>query len=488
MSNSQVDITPQELGKIPSAYGGPSNFHGVFIQIAHQGQEPKSSEPGFRILRFCQSDADRKKSLKTFAKRGLSSTGNILYHVHNSTTLICKNLVRQVNPEHVNRKSHDLKLQCIEFAHFRNEDYLANRIARRAGNQEEARKRQDAFIAKYNERGWVKMMRQRLQIDPSVRVVPGMHNEAEEESKKMRVAEAKSTETSGASAPSDSAASESETVRKTIAEAVKNIKPPQALAAPEPAKDENDEDESDDDDEEFDRAHALPDGVKRRGEIYAAVSFIVEDEDDLETLLFIHGFYATSEAATEHISSDLNTAMYPMDVHVVTVGEWIQPIQMLWNDSALSKRVEGLTETNAMIMAQRTQEDRAEAIKRSRHLKGEVERKKKKAMDAGVAQGLCERLKINERQLAGIVDDKDHGTDAVIALCNEKDEEKRAARVHDILLSLGLLEASDKAVEATDALVEATDALAKATVETTEATANVFDVHNVEETLALQPE
>lgn len=440
MASAQVAITPDELGKLPDTFGGPSKFHGVFIQIAHEGQEPKSDEPGFRILRFCDSKQDFQKSRKALSRK-LAGTGNILYHTHNGTTLICKDLDRQVDPGHVTARTHELKEQCINFAHFRDEDWVRNRLARRSGKQDEARKMQDEFIDRYNQKGWVKLMRRRLKIAPEVRVVPGMHHEAEEETRKLAEAAA-----SAAAAPAAEESEEAKAIRATLEQAVKTIKPPEpAAAAAAAAADDGDDGDGDGDDgdeeDEFERAHALPDGVRRRGQLYAAVSFVVEDGDDLETLLFIHGVYASEEAANEHMMSDLNTAMWPMTVNVVNVGEWIQPVQMLWNDSMLSKRVEGLTETNAMMLAQKNQEERAEAIKRSRQLKGEVERKKNKAMDESVVKGLCDRLKLSSKQLAAIMDAKDYGTDAVIALCNEKDEAKRAARIHDMLSGLGLLEA-----------------------------------------------
>ena len=90
----------EELGQLPSGYGGgPSDYYGAFIQIAHVGQQPQCREPAFRILRVVET----KKEASKVQRKLQAELGDWQHplHLRNSSTLICKDLDRQVSAEYV---------------------------------------------------------------------------------------------------------------------------------------------------------------------------------------------------------------------------------------------------------------------------------------------------------------------------------------------------------------------------------------------------
>ena len=110
LPNKTVDT----LGVVGETFGGPTGFYGALIQIAHQGQEPKCQEPAIRILRFTESKRDMLLAQRKLMHK-LQGTGNILHHMRDSTTLVCKDLERQVDPNYVLPKTAKLKQDFLDF-------------------------------------------------------------------------------------------------------------------------------------------------------------------------------------------------------------------------------------------------------------------------------------------------------------------------------------------------------------------------------------
>ena len=389
MSGCRPQRKPEELGILGSTYGGPSEFYGAFIQIAHEGQEPSCHEPAFRILRFVDSKKDAAKAQRRLEQE-LSGTGNILLQMRNNPTLICKDLDRQVSADYVLPKMHAMKTAFLEHIRFVDQDFVANRKDRMEGRQEEAKKRQDEYIQKYQSKGWVKFMRKTYNIRDDVEVIPGSHSEAEEQSKKLNESEQKVVE-------------------------------------------EVDEDEEDDGakDDDF---PPFPEAAKRPAQKFAAISYILDDDDDMEVLLFIHGVFGTAEQAKTFVTDTLNDMIYPLPVEVVDLYDWIYPVRMTWENNSTSQRVDGLEETCAEVLLQETQGQRREAVEHNRKIKEEAT--KKKEMHAEVQKELCARLEITNEQFTAILENKQLGTDAIISVCKIEDETKRRSKVQEILSQL----------------------------------------------------
>lgn len=369
------------LGRITDTFSFACQFHGVFLQIAHRGQQPSSEEPAFRLLRFVDRKADVPAALRLLETK-LQGTGNILFQNHNDTTLICENLDRQTSADYVLPKINQIKEDYLHYIQFLDEDFAENRRIRREGLQEEARQRQAEYISRYNKKGWIKFMRARQNIHPEVDVIPGMHLEAEVQSR---------------------------------------VKQPQK---------ETEEHEA----EQTEHAEAgeYPDAARKKGQRYAAVSMLIDDSESMEVLLFVHAVYGDLQAAKDHVESELNDMLHPLPIDVVDMYEWIFPVRMQWENNHLSQRVADLQESWNNMELGNTQLERLEAAKKNRKIKQDV--LKKKDMDASVQAQISEHLGITGDQLMSILDRPDLGAEAVIRWVQIDNVEERRAAVAAALL------------------------------------------------------
>ena len=130
------------------------------------------------------------------------------------------------------------------------------------GEQEQAKVLQDQFIKEYQDLGWVKHMRSVHNIREDVEIVPGMR-EAEEQSKRLN--------------ERDSAACTAPGAKEAAA-----------------AEQESDGDDSAGEDDDF---PPFPKALKKKGQRYASISYILDKSDDMECLFFIHGIFGSFEEA-----------------------------------------------------------------------------------------------------------------------------------------------------------------------------------------------
>ena len=395
--------TPDELGVLESTFGGPSEFYGAFIQIAHTGQQPVCKEPAFRILRVVHSKKEASKAQRKLQQE-LAGTGNILLQLRNAPTLICKDLDHQVDAEYVLPTVHKLKADFLAHIRGMDEDFVANRRDRMEGKQAEAKARQDLYIANYQTKGWVQFMRQEYNIRADVDIVPGMHTEAEDQSRQLNERDAKAA-TAAQAEPAPAAGGDA------------------AAADLEP--------EGDDTDGDFDEFPPVPEPLKNRTQRFAAISFLLCDTDKMECLLFIHGVFGSEDEAKDYTVNTLNDMVYPLPVEVVDMYEWCYPIRMTWENNASSKRVVGLDETCAELLLQESQQQRLEALRHNQNIKEET--RKKKEMHQEVQKQICERLQLDDAQFTSILEHPDLGTNEIIRICKIEDEAERHGEVAEAL-------------------------------------------------------
>jgi hypothetical protein len=357
------------LGLVKDSFSPACKFHGVFLQIAHKGQNPISEQPAFRLLRFVNNKVDVAPASALLAQH---LPGNILFQAHNQSTLICTNLDRQTSAEYVLAKTAAIKEAYLAYIAFLDQDFAENRRARREGDQEAARTRHQEYTQQYNEKGWVKFMRAQQKIHPDVQIIPGMHAEAEAQSQRL------------------------------------------APAEPEPAPESTTADDA-----------AYPDAARKKGQRYAAVSMLLDDSEDMEVLVFVHAVYSDMAVAKEHVEHELSEMMHPLPIDVVDLYEWIYPVQMRWEDNHLSQRVTELDETWNNQELGSTQLERFEAVKKNRKLKHDI--LKKKEMDASVQAQIAEHLGVETDDLLRILDNPAYGAEAVIKWAQMDDVAERQA-------------------------------------------------------------
>ncbi|NDD64289.1 MAG: hypothetical protein EBZ36_09970 [Acidobacteria bacterium] len=175
----------------------------------------------------------------------------------------------------------------------------------------------------------------------------------------------------------------------------------------------------------------FPENARQSGQRFAAVSYILDESDEMEMLLYIHAVFSSEKMAKACVVDELNDKLYPLPVDVVDMYQWIYPLRMTWENNSLSSRVDGLEETCAETMLQDSQAKRREAAEHNRTLKEEARKKKK--MDAEVQRQLCERLGISAREFTDIIENEEMGTTSIIQLCKIEDDAERMAGVRALL-------------------------------------------------------
>jgi asparagine synthetase B (glutamine-hydrolysing) len=76
-------------------------------------------------------------------------------------------------------------------------------------------------------------------------------------------------------------------------------------------------------------ADVLPAGVLNEQQCYAAVSVVVCHDDTMEAIVYVHETFPDERGMREEMRR-VGAMVEPLDVDVVTVGEWIRPVHNQW--------------------------------------------------------------------------------------------------------------------------------------------------------------
>lgn len=435
----------RNLGRIKDEFTPDPEWYSVMFQITHQGQEPSCSEPGFRILRFTKNAKEHRIVTKLLSMK-MENQGYIFSLMRDQPILICKDLERQQDVNHVLPKEAEIRTKYIEYIRAVDKDFIDHHDTRFKGDGELARANQQVFIKAYNKKGWVKYMRKELGIDERVEVVPGNNIEAEEQTKAIREHEKKLAEQGDDDDDDEVEEDDEEDVDVEAAEEeLLEQERARKAAAGEEDDEEDEEEDSDDEDKEYDvndledtdlmdglmSAPPLDDRLKAPNQAYATISYIIEDGVDMEVLVFFHGVYGSSEEAKRSAKDELDIPCDPLRVEVVDLYEWIYPLRMEWNRNKTSKRVVGLEETYSRDDLAEAQNERSKHNVESRSLRREARKKKKMQSDAKGA--VTKMLGITDEQLMRMLEHPDIGAEGVAALARLQDEGARNAQTAKLI-------------------------------------------------------
>lgn len=405
-----------ELGIVGPTIKNTLNYKGVYLQMSHKhNHQPPCNEPAFRLCRFYNSPREGKVLKKVLEKK-LQNQGHIFCHKKDGASLILENL-NDMN-EHAANEFIKIKTQFVKDVDRVNMEYkLSHKLRSKLGpenGREKAISLQDEYIKDYNQRGWVKYMRKELNINPDIQIIPNMHYEAETQTEVLHQKKMES-------ASSNNNTSDNGNKIDQVEE-----------------NDDNDDDDVDESEiDNFLSTSNVPDypsDLKTPKQNFAAISYIVSDDDNLNTLVFIHGVYEDEQTARADVEGILTDKLMPLPVNVVAMYEWIYPVRMNWNNNKLSKGASHLQESWANTHGDITKDqmDKYNATMKNRDIKAEAQ--KRKEMDEEVKIQLCDRLSITPEELDSIFDDKKiGGTNAVLKLATIEDEKERLNKVNSLL-------------------------------------------------------
>lgn len=396
-----------DLGKFERTYSKSTQWRCAFVQIAHREQDVSCPMPNMRVCGFAYNKQEEKR-LKTLLEAKLKGTGK-LYRVGFGVPLvICEKLDNQGNREYLLKKVKKLKDQYMESVRIRDEDFKLNRNFRTEGNQEKAAELHRNFVAKYNKLGWVQAMRKLMDIHPSVEVIPGMHHEAITDSERIKKEEAEKTYVDDDVVVGDEEEDDDDiVVEAESAEAIEE------------------------DVEQQNKLKTYPDVARSKGQKLVSFSYVIDDDKSMETLVMIHAVFGSLEDAQQTIISDLNNALYPIDIATTDMYTWVSFPNISWNNTKMSQYAPNLQESWSKMDAQAKQDDRYKGAMDKREMVREA--RKKKEMDEGVRARMCETLGLDREDFDIILDDPGTGTDALIELVKIKCDTERKVRVRQTL-------------------------------------------------------
>ena len=173
---------------------------------------------------------------------------------------------------------------------------------------------------------------------------------------------------------------------------------------------------------------ALPDGLRIKQQQFAAIAFVVSDDEDMEVALWIYGVFETLEAAKQAAQHQLAPQTPVMSVHVVDVGEWIYPVQMLWVDPETTESRSVAPNFERLFtdpQIQRLNDDRRRQYKQSLEQLREIKMKESRPIEAGARDELSARLGITGEQFDALAA-SEGGSDTIVRLASIDGAAKRA--------------------------------------------------------------
>ena len=170
---------------------------------------------------------------------------------------------------------------------------------------------------------------------------------------------------------------------------------------------------------------ALPSGVVSSREAWAAVSWIVSDDDTMDTVLYVHAVYADDDEEIVDKVKNIFTDQLPVDV--IKVGEWIRPVHYLWHNTP-TERTWGDDAINEF-------QDGRRAYKRETRVK-QREMQRNQAMRESTVLRLCEASGLS-RDEVDVITKGQEGMNALhhaIGLSDSVCREEELERVREIYL------------------------------------------------------
>lgn len=464
----EVDRTVPEkcsLGQIGEPSSTFEEWYAVLLQIGHdsEGHSPRVPEPWFRVLKFCKNKKDCDESLVRFKE---SIPGHVLCHRRDTFTLICKNFNDQMNPSYVNNKSNDIVQQFMDEQEYIDNEFVNSRLARLKGNADEAIDEHKQYIRDYQNIGWVKYMRRLRNIPDKVKIVPGMHLEAERMARDLRRGKNVPDILGDARLVTTDEFKEEERKQNNKVNEVQAETNDEAVTATDDdvteAKHDKDEESddnddvdvsdieefSDDEDNEFkEPIEEFPLTCQSKGQALYTMSFIVDKGDSMDCLLFFYAYYADDKQAHTHIQDVLDEKVEPLQIQGLDMYKEIYPVRMLWESDAMSSRVKSMVETWGDVEISEKLKQRKEATLEGRDKKRTAVRKQHREQQ--IVDEINDRLEITTQQQNLLFDV--FQPDAVLDICRKDNIEDRHRHTAKLLKHAGkVVRARERARKATE--------------------------------------
>lgn len=147
-----------------------ASFYGCFYQVAHIEGSPRSDDPAFRLLRFVQSQEGFDKVVDHLRSGCMEGLGNVYFARCGHPVVLAHSEADQCNGEYIARRAREIEAGFIREVEAKDAQFELLKKLRLDDRQEEVSEVLDAADASHNQKGWVKSMKKRANIDRPVHV------------------------------------------------------------------------------------------------------------------------------------------------------------------------------------------------------------------------------------------------------------------------------------------------------------------------------
>jgi len=317
----------------------------ALIQVAHSGKghSPRADNPQFRVLRFCESDAEADVSIGVYKKRGVA--GHIYKIETPGKIVIPLDFAKSQSPLEVEAMVKQIEDDFLKQRAYIEEDFKATREFRKAGDNDAAVQQWAQYLEFYNAQGWMRRARKRHKIHPDVAIAPGRHDVAIAESHAF-----------AKDVPRDKIFTMQD-VEKTL----KVSAIPEGGVAPEQLPEiadrgaeftpEIDAKETEvqaagfEDEQDVEDGTSLTKVVRVKSQNHFVAGFLLSNDLDCNAVVYVHEVFERLDEAESSAKNVIGKKVEPLEAHVFDMCKWIDMVEVKWKSGCAGDTKSGTKHT-----------------------------------------------------------------------------------------------------------------------------------------------
>lgn len=312
----------------------------ALIQVAHSGKghSPRADNPQFRVLRFCDSDAEADVSIGVYKKRGVA--GHIYKLETPGKIVIPMEYARSQSLEDVQAIVKQVEDDFLKQREYIKEDFEVTRALRIGGYADEAVQQWAQYLDFYNAQGWMRRARARHKIHPDVAIAPGRHDVAIAESHAFEKGVSRDKIFTMQDVEKTLKVSEVTTIPKTeehdeivpmAPEKLPDIPDRDVEYKPEIGQKETEVQAAGfEDEEDVEDGTSLTKVVRVKSQNHFVAGFLLSNDLDCNAVVYVHEVFERLDEAESTAKNVIGKKVEPLEVHVFDMCKWIDMVEVKW--------------------------------------------------------------------------------------------------------------------------------------------------------------
>jgi len=401
----------------------------ALIQVAHSGagHSPRADNPQFRVLRFCDSDAEADVSISVYTKRGVA--GHIYKLETPGKIVIPMEYAKSQSLEEVQAIVGQVEGDFLKQREYIKEDFEITRALRKGGHTNEAVQQWAQYLDYYNSQGWMRRARARYNIHPDVAIAPGRHDVAIAESHAFRKDIPRDKIFTMQDIKKTLKVSEITTIPKT--EEHDEIVPMAPEKLPEipdrgieykPQIDQNATESQVagfEDEEDVENGTSLTKVVRVKSQNHFVAGFLLSNDLNCDAVVYVHEVFEQLDEAESTARNVIGKKVEPLEVHVFDMCKWIDMVEVKWKSGCAGDTKSGTKHAYSDERIERALEKR----RKDHFINREGTKMVKTEKELTVSHAVSQRLGLDEAQRKAIT--KNATQEDILNLLEIQDHEAR---------------------------------------------------------------